>query len=88
MKKLFFGALICIAFVGNTFAFNKAETKTSEKIDNEDACVTCPITITKYDKDGNITSSETKNYRVCTMTCEQAVKQVNDFFNTGTVIAP
>lgn len=88
MKKLLFSVLVCIAFIGNTFASNDAETKTLEEMENKDACITCPITITKYDKDGNITSSETKNYRVCTMTCEQAVKQVNDFFNTGTVIAP
>ena len=89
MKKLVFSALACVAFAGSAFASNEVvEEKQLETCSEDDACVSCPITINTVDSKGNILYSETKNYRVCTMTCDQARQQVKTFFETGKIIAP
>src|SRR5690554_7945908 len=100
MRKLALAAITTIAFVGSSFASNEVVIEDREVTTEnqmmpleglsfeDDACVSCTITITKYNSDGSIKSSETKNYRTCTMTCDQAVEQVNTFFATGKIIAP
>lgn len=88
---MFLSALACVAFAGSAFASNEVVVEKQseiEKVNQDDECVPCTITITKYNSDGSIKSSETKTYRVCTMTCDQAVAQVNNFFQTGKILAP
>lgn len=88
---MFLSALACVAFEGSAFANNEIVVEKQseiEKVNQEDECVSCPITIVTKDQYGNIISRETKNYRVCTMTCEQAEKQVGTFLQTGKILAP
>ena len=87
MKKMLFSAIAMVAFAGSTFASNEVVVEKQSEIQDYE-CTPCSITITKYNSDGSIKSSETKNYRVCNMTCEQAGQQVDTFFKTGKIVAP
>jgi len=87
MKKMLFSAIAMVAFAGGAFASNEL-VEFAELNFEDDACVSCPMTIETVDAKGNVISSETKNYRVCTMTCDQAREQVKTFFETGTIVAP
>lgn len=87
MKKLLFSAIAMVAFAGSTFASNEV-VHLEESNSEDDACVSFTITITTYNSDGSIKSSETKNVRTCTMTCDEAAKQMNTFFQTGKILAP
>lgn len=88
---MLFSAIAMVAFAGSAFASNEViieKQSEIEKISQDDECFSCPMTINTVDSKGNILYSETKNYRVCTMSCDQAREQVKTFLATGKIIAP